>query len=81
MAYATSKAAIVQLTRSAAAELGRYDINVNAIAPEITATAMTQALGDAGALQRLASSGSLENLFDRVSQPEDVAERRSDPHS
>ena len=47
--YATSKAAIVQLTRSAAPELGRYDINVNAIAPGITATAMTQALGDGGA--------------------------------
>jgi len=30
MAYSTSKAAIVQLTRCAAAELGRYDINVNA---------------------------------------------------
>jgi NAD(P)-dependent dehydrogenase (short-subunit alcohol dehydrogenase family) len=73
IAYATSKAAIVQLTRSAAAELGRYDINVNAIAPGITATAMTQALGDSAALQRVASSGPLENLFHRVSQPEDVA--------
>ena len=73
IAYATSKAAIVQLTRSAAAELGRYDINVNAIAPGITATAMTQALGDAAALERVASSGPLENLFHRVSQPEDVA--------
>ena len=73
IAYATSKAAIVQLTRSAAAELGRYDINVNAIAPGITATAMTQAIGDADALQRVASSGPLENLFHRVSQPEDVA--------
>ena len=73
VAYATSKAAIVQLTRSAAAELGRYDINVNAIAPGITATAMTQTLGDAAALQRVASSGPLENLFHRVSQPEDVA--------
>jgi NAD(P)-dependent dehydrogenase (short-subunit alcohol dehydrogenase family) len=73
MAYATSKAALVQLTRCAAAELGRHDINVNAIAPGITATAMTRALGDADALQRAASSGPLENLFHRVSQPEDVA--------
>jgi NAD(P)-dependent dehydrogenase (short-subunit alcohol dehydrogenase family) len=73
IAYATSKAAIVQLTRSAAAELGRYDINVNAIAPGITATAMTRTIGDAEALQRVASSGPLENLFHRVSQPEDVA--------
>lgn len=73
MAYATSKAAIVQLTRSAAAELGRHDINVNAIAPGITATAMTRVLGNAEALEAAASSGPLENLFHRVSQPEDVA--------
>jgi len=73
IAYASSKAAIVQLTRSAAAELGPHDINVNAVAPGITATAMTRVLGDADALQRVASSGPLENLFHRVSQPEDVA--------
>ena len=73
LAYASSKAALVQLTRSAAAELDRHDINVNAIAPGITATGMTRALGDADALQRAASSGPLENLFHRVSQPEDVA--------
>ena len=73
IAYASSKAALVQLTRSAAAELGTHDINVNAVAPGITATGMTRAIGDAEALQRVASSGPLENLFHRVSQPEDVA--------
>lgn len=73
VAYASAKAALVQLTRSAAAELGPYNINVNAVAPGITDTAMTRALGDADTLQRLASSGPLENLFHRVSQPEDVA--------
>jgi len=73
VAYASSKAALVQLTRSAAAELGVHNINVNAVAPGITATAMTQVIGDAEALQRAASSGPLENLFHRVSQPEDVA--------
>ena len=73
IAYASSKAALVQLTRSAAAELGPHDINVNAVAPGITATAMTQVIGNAEALQRAASSGPLENLFHRVSQPEDVA--------
>ena len=73
LAYASSKAALVQLTRSAAAELGPHDINVNAVAPGITATAMTQVIGNAEALQRVASSGPLENLFHRVSQPEDVA--------
>ena len=73
IAYASSKGALVQLTRSAAAELGPHNINVNAVAPGITATAMTQAIGDTAALQKSASSGPLENLFHRVSQPEDVA--------
>ena len=73
VAYASAKAALVQLTRSAAAELGPHNINVNAVAPGITATGMTRVLGDAEALQRVASSGPLENLFHRVSQPEDVA--------
>lgn len=73
IAYASSKAALVQLTRSTAAELGPHNINVNAVAPGITATAMTKALGDAEALQKVASSGPLENLFHRVAQPEDVA--------
>jgi NAD(P)-dependent dehydrogenase (short-subunit alcohol dehydrogenase family) len=73
IAYASSKAALVQLTRSAAAELGTHNINVNAVAPGITATAMTEVIGDAVALQKAASSGPLENLFHRVSQPEDVA--------
>ena len=73
IAYASSKAALVQLTRSSAAELGSHNINVNAVAPGITATAMTKVIGDAEALQKVASSGPLENLFHRVSQPEDVA--------
>lgn len=73
IAYASSKAALVQLTRSTAAELGPHNINVNAVAPGITDTAMTRVLGDAEALQQAASSGPLENLFHRVSQPEDVA--------
>jgi NAD(P)-dependent dehydrogenase (short-subunit alcohol dehydrogenase family) len=72
-AYASSKAAIVQLTRCAAAELAQYDINVNAVAPGFTITGMTRRMGEES-FQRAVSSGPLENLFHRPSQPEDVAE-------
>ena len=71
--YGSSKAALVQLTRSAAADLGPYEINVNAVAPGLTATAMTGALGDDDALGELVTEGPLANLFQRVSQPADVA--------
>ncbi len=73
VAYASSKAAIVQLSRSAAAELAQHDINVNAVAPGFTITGMTRALGGEETFQKAVSSGPLENLFHRPSQPEDVA--------
>jgi NAD(P)-dependent dehydrogenase (short-subunit alcohol dehydrogenase family) len=71
--YGSSKAALVQLTRSAAAELGPHDINVNAVAPGLTMTAMTSGVGDAEGYQALVTEGPLANLLHRVSQPEDVA--------
>ncbi len=36
--YGAAKAGLAQLTRTAAADLGRYDINVNAVAPGVTMT-------------------------------------------
>ncbi len=71
--YGSSKAALVQLTRSAAADLGPHDINVNAVAPGVTATAMTKGVGDAEALRQMVIEGPLANLFQRVSEPSDVA--------
>ena len=74
-AYGTSKAGIVQLTRSAAAELGRYDINVNTVAPGLTDTAMTAPIfGNDDAVQRAVSIGPLANVFRRPSEAVDVAE-------
>ena len=72
VAYASSKAALVQVTRCAAAQLARHDINVNAVAPGLTETGMTAAMGSEG-LQRGVEEGPLANLFHRVSQPQDVA--------
>ena len=71
-AYASAKAALVHLTHVAAAEFGPHDINVNAVAPGLTATPMTLTRG-ADALQREVSGGRLENFLKRVSLPEDVA--------
>lgn len=71
--YGSSKAALVQLTRSAASDLGLHDINVNAVAPGLTATGMTREVADDEQLREMVTSGPLENLFQRVSQPEDVA--------
>lgn len=42
-AYAASKGAVISMTKIAAHQLGRYDINVNAICPGITRTPMSEA--------------------------------------
>jgi NAD(P)-dependent dehydrogenase (short-subunit alcohol dehydrogenase family) len=71
-AYGSAKAALGQLTRSAAAELGPHDINVNIVVPGVTISGLTEAVGPEF-LQDAVSSGPMENLLHRVSQPEDVA--------
>jgi 3-oxoacyl-[acyl-carrier protein] reductase len=40
--YASAKGGIISFTKSAARELGRYNINVNVICPGVTATEMTE---------------------------------------
>lgn len=70
-AYGSSKAALVQLTRSVAAELGPFGVNVNAVAPGLTRTPAIARMGDPDELVR---SGPLANLLGRVSEAEDVAE-------
>lgn len=70
--YASAKAALVGMSRSAAAELAKYDINVNCVAPGLTVTSMAEQL-DPETLQKLVEEGPLQNLFHRLSMPEDVA--------
>ena len=42
-AYAASKGAVISLTKTAAQQLGKHNINVNAICPGVTRTALSDA--------------------------------------
>src|SRR5918998_2821031 len=66
--YAASKAGVGALTRAAAAELGRYGVCVNAVAPGFTRTPMIEALPE-----RVKEQAVRESLLGRMAEPEDVA--------
>lgn len=72
-AYGVAKSALAHLTRIAAAELGPYDINVNAVAPGLTRTPPEMALRAPAEFEAAVREGPLANLLHRVSEPEDVA--------
>ncbi|WP_058042243.1 SDR family oxidoreductase [Streptomyces roseifaciens] len=67
--YAASKAGLLGLTRSAARDLGRYGIRVNAIAPGPVESAMTSSL-DGPVLDGIIGATALRRLVD----PREIAE-------
>lgn len=67
-AYSLTKSAIIGLTKSAAKELGRFGITVNAVAPGLIETNMSSHLSDS-AKEELISNISLG----RIGMPRDVA--------
>jgi len=73
LAYGCSKAGLNALTRIAAAQLAPHDINVNAVAPGVTATPLQRGLRTEAEMKAAVSDGELANFFKRVSEPEDVA--------
>ncbi|WP_311267879.1 SDR family oxidoreductase [Sphingobium sp. WCS2017Hpa-17] len=69
-AYSSSKAAIIQMTRSIAASHGAQGVRCNAVAPGMT---LTPALREAFPPE-LRQTVEAETLRDRLGEPEDIAE-------
>ena len=66
--YAASKAGVIALSKSLARELGKYGVNVNAIAPGMVETAMARALPAA-----VVEAARAETVLGRLGAPEDCA--------
>lgn len=73
--YSTAKAGLQGMTKTLALELGRYNVNVNCVAPGFIATAMTQQTADRIGISfdEFIAAASKEIPLQRVGQPEDVA--------
>ncbi len=67
-AYAASKAAVGNVARSTAKELGRYNIRVNGVAPGVIETAMTAHLSEDVISGRVA-----DTPLGRLGKPEEIA--------
>ncbi|OIJ64649.1 SDR family NAD(P)-dependent oxidoreductase [Streptomyces mangrovisoli] len=72
LCYGAAKAAVVQLTKTLATELGGHGIRVNAVAPGWTRTPMTTR-DDAAAQTRTEAAMARLSPLGRVGEPEDVA--------
>ncbi len=66
--YSASKAGIIGLTKSVAKELGKYNVNVNAIAPGLIETEMMK-----NADESVRAAALEEIVLKRLGQPEDIA--------
>ncbi|CAM5723013.1 hypothetical protein SMICM304S_07559 [Streptomyces microflavus] len=72
LCYSAAKAAVVQLTKTLATELGPHAIRVNAVAPGWIRTPMTDRHG-AEQQQRAEATMARISPLGRVGEPEDVA--------
>lgn len=66
--YAASKAGIIGLTKTAARELGKFNVNVNAVAPGMIETEMMRVLP-----QEVKDKAVAETVLERIGQPDDIA--------
>jgi NAD(P)-dependent dehydrogenase (short-subunit alcohol dehydrogenase family) len=78
-AYAASKGAVISMTKTAAQQLGKYDITVNAICPGVTRTALSDANLRVRAEQEGVTVEAMERQramaipLGRANDPEDIA--------
>ena len=78
-AYAASKGAVISLTKTAAQQLGRHNINVNSVCPGVTRTALSEANLHIRAQQEGVTVAEMERRradvipLKRANDPEDIA--------
>jgi NAD(P)-dependent dehydrogenase (short-subunit alcohol dehydrogenase family) len=78
-AYAASKGAVISLTKTAAQQLAQHNINVNAVCPGVTNTALSQASLEIRAQQEGVSVEEIQRRraetipLRRANEPEDIA--------
>ena len=79
VAYAASKGAVIGMTKLAALQLGKHNINVNAVCPGVTRTALSDANLAVAAQQQGVSLEEMERRradvipLKRANDPEDIA--------
>lgn len=66
--YSASKAGIIALTKSLAKELGKFNVNVNAVAPGMVMTEMAESIPP-----EFLTKAVDETVLGRIATPEDVA--------
>jgi NAD(P)-dependent dehydrogenase (short-subunit alcohol dehydrogenase family) len=77
--YAASKGSVISLTRTAALQLARHDINVNAICPGVTVTALskdnlaTRARDEGVSVEEMERRRNSVIPIGRANDPEDIA--------
>ncbi len=72
-AYASTKAAVMILTKRLALELGKYGINVNSIAPGFVDTKMARAGRSGKEMEKFSKLMGGKAMLNRIGQPEDIA--------
>jgi len=66
--YSAAKAGVIGLTKTVAKEMGKYNVNVNAVAPGMIVTDILKDLSE-----EFKQKAAEETVFNRLGQPEDIA--------